>query len=82
MTAARINSSVYLPEASCTLSNLASYFYKYVPNREKSLEYAVETIAIVLPIMDEVPFYTAVFPDGGQCLEALGLVRQRYGSPD
>jgi tetratricopeptide (TPR) repeat protein len=56
MTAARINPSVYLPEASCTLSNLAFYFHTYVPNREKSIEYALDTIAVLLPIVEDVPF--------------------------
>ena len=56
MMAARINPSVYLPEASCTLSNLAFYFCQYVPNREKSIEYSLDTVALVLPIVKEVPF--------------------------
>jgi tetratricopeptide (TPR) repeat protein len=56
MMAARINPSVYLPEASCTLSNLAFCFHTYVPNREKSIEYALDTIAVLLPIVEDVPF--------------------------
>jgi hypothetical protein len=56
MMAASINPSVYLPEASCTLSNLAFYFFQYVPSREKSIEYALDTIALLLPIEEEVPF--------------------------
>lgn len=80
LIAARINPAVYLPEASCTLSNLAYYFYKYVPNREESIEYALETIEIVLPILDEVPFtqqycQTAVRVAKGWGLSAKDLDR-------
>jgi tetratricopeptide (TPR) repeat protein len=56
MNSAKTNPSVYLPEASCTLSNLSFLYIKYVPNREKSIEYALETIAVLLPIYEQVPF--------------------------
>jgi len=73
LIAARINPSVYLPEASCTLSNLAFYFYEYVPNREESLEYALETIEIVLPIMDDVPFTQQYFQTAVSVSKRWGL---------
>ena len=50
---------VYLPEASCTLSNLAYFHFKSVPNREKSIEYALETIRVLVPIYEQVPFTQA-----------------------
>jgi tetratricopeptide (TPR) repeat protein len=53
---ARTNPLVYLPEASCTLSNLAFFYFKAVPNRDKSIEYAVETLRVVLPLYEQVPF--------------------------
>src|SRR5688572_18041458 len=45
-----------IAEASCTLSNLAFYFHTYDPNPEKSIEYALDTIAVLLPIVEDVPF--------------------------
>jgi tetratricopeptide (TPR) repeat protein len=73
LIAARINPSVYLPEASCTLANLAFYFYEYVPNREESLEYALETIEILLPIVDEVPFTQQYFQTAVSVSKRWGL---------
>lgn len=73
LIAARINPAVYLPEASCTLSNLAFYFYKYVPNRQESLEYALETIEILLPIVDEVPFTQQYFQTAVSVSKRWGL---------
>jgi hypothetical protein len=56
MEMAKTNPMVYLPEASCTLSNLAFFYFKSVPNREKSVDYALETIKVLLPIYEQVPF--------------------------
>jgi hypothetical protein len=50
MDLANNNPSVYLPEASCTLANLSFVYFKDAPNREKSIEYALETIIVLLPI--------------------------------
>jgi hypothetical protein len=58
---AKTNPLVYLPEASCTLSNLAFFYLKSVPDRQKSVEYALETIRVLLPLYDQVPFTQGYF---------------------
>lgn len=56
MKAAATNPSVYLPEASCTLSSLAWLYARAIEDREKSIKYALETIKILAPIYLKVPF--------------------------
>lgn len=73
MLAAKTNPSVYLPEASCTLSNLSFYFFKSVPNRAKSIEYALETIIVLLPIYEHVPFTQRYLQTALNVLEGWGF---------
>ncbi|MCU1266979.1 MAG: Tetratricopeptide 1 repeat-containing protein [Acidobacteria bacterium] len=58
---AKTNPMVYLPEASCTLSNLAFLYFKAAPDREKSVDYALETIRVLLPLYEQVPFTQTYF---------------------
>jgi tetratricopeptide (TPR) repeat protein len=58
---AKTNPMVYLPEASCTLSNLAFLYLKAAPDREKSVDYALETIRVLLPLYEQVPFTQTYF---------------------
>jgi tetratricopeptide (TPR) repeat protein len=56
LNSATDNPAVYIPEASCTLSVLASFYLLCVPHRKKSIEYALKTITTLLPIYEEIPF--------------------------
>lgn len=56
MEAAKDNPSVYLPEASCTLANLASLYAHALKDREKSIMYALKTLEVLGPIYMQVPF--------------------------
>jgi tetratricopeptide (TPR) repeat protein len=58
---AKTNPLVYLPEASCTLSNLAFFYLKSVPDRKKSVEYALQTVRVLLPLYEQVPFTQGYF---------------------
>ncbi len=73
MKAAKTNPSVFLPEASCTLSNLSFLHFKFMPNREKSIEYALETIAVTLPIYEQVPFTQGYLQNAMRVLKGWDL---------
>ena len=53
---AEANPDTYLPDVAMTLVNLSIYFRHAVAQREQSLEYVVEAVIILRPIVDRVPF--------------------------
>jgi tetratricopeptide (TPR) repeat protein len=71
---AKTNPLVYLPEASCTLSNLAFFYLKSVPDREKSVDYALETISVLLPLYEQVPFTQSYFLTAMKVLKSWDIV--------
>lgn len=73
---ARANPNVYLPEASCTLSNLAVFYADGLENRDKSIEYALETIRIVFPICKHVPFTQRYLQAAIGVLKRWGLTNE------
>ncbi|HEY0765922.1 MAG TPA: tetratricopeptide repeat protein [Pyrinomonadaceae bacterium] len=70
---AKANPGVYLPEASCTLSNLAFFYFKAVPDKEKSVDYALETIKVILPLYEQVPFTQPYFHTAIKVLTGWGM---------
>lgn len=50
------DSKSYTPNMASTLGNLAEFFFSGKPNREKSINYAVESVRLLLPIVRRVPF--------------------------
>ncbi len=46
----------YAPDLAMTLINLAIFYQESVPEREKSLEYIIEAVMLLLPIVEKVPF--------------------------
>ncbi len=67
------NPAIYLPEASCTLSNLASFYAEALPDREKSIEYAMKTIVMLIPIYESVPFTRRYLQIAMRVLKKWGL---------
>jgi len=59
---AETNPNTFLPDVAQTLINLSIYFQDCVIEREKSLEYVLEALLIVLPIVETVP-YTQRYKD-------------------
>jgi len=53
---AETNPHTYLPDVAMTLINLSIYFQECVIEREKSLEFVMEAMLIVLPIVEKVPY--------------------------
>ncbi|HEX8248129.1 MAG TPA: tetratricopeptide repeat-containing protein, partial [Pyrinomonadaceae bacterium] len=48
--------NVYAPYLANTLKNLAVFYQKSLPQREKSLEYVTEAVILLRPIVEAVPF--------------------------
>ena len=69
---AETNPQSYLPDVASTLINLAIYYLNDVPDREKSIEYALLAVCIIFPIADAVP-YTQKY------LQTALTVLQRWG---
>ncbi|HKQ04141.1 MAG TPA: tetratricopeptide repeat protein [Blastocatellia bacterium] len=72
MKLAEYNPMVYIPEGACTLSNLA-YIYTQVPDKEKSIEYALKTLLVLLPIYEQVPFTQGYMRNALNVLNGWGL---------
>ena len=52
---AEVYPSTYLPDVAETLMNISIYYQDGVPNREMSIENALDAAAIALPICERVP---------------------------
>jgi tetratricopeptide (TPR) repeat protein len=76
---ARTNPMVYLPEASCTLSSLALLYFRSSPDREKSVDYALETIRVLLPLYEQVPFTQAYFHRAVDVLHGWKITNEEIG---
>lgn len=50
------NFQTYFPDLARNLSNLAFFYQDFVPQRDVSIEYAIETIIILSPYVEKVPF--------------------------
>lgn len=48
--------NVYAPDLANTLKNFAIFYQAYLPEREKSLKYIMESVILLLPIVEVVPF--------------------------
>lgn len=53
---AAVNPAAYLPNVAATLINVAIYHLHSAPNRERSINYALEAVLILLPIVENVPY--------------------------
>jgi tetratricopeptide (TPR) repeat protein len=73
MELAETNPMIYLPEASCTLSNLAFVHFRFVPDRDKSIKYALETVRVLLPLYEQVPFTKGYLQTAMNVLAGWGL---------
>lgn len=52
---AKRDSITFLPEVTKVLTFLANYFQESVPQQEKSIEFAIEAITIIIPIAETIP---------------------------
>lgn len=48
--------AAYLPTVAMTLINFATFHWRSLPNRELSIDYALEAVTILLPIVKSVPY--------------------------
>lgn len=53
---AAVNPAAYLPNVAMTLINIAIYHVQSAPDRDRSINYALEALTILLPIIEEVPY--------------------------
>lgn len=70
---AKTNPHTYLPFVAMTLNNLAIYYQQVNIQREKSLEFVMEAILIVLPIVERVPFTQKIKDTAMAILRNWGL---------
>jgi tetratricopeptide (TPR) repeat protein len=73
---AKVNPSTYLPDVATTLINLSLFYLQAVSHREKSISYAVETIKILLPFVEKVPFTQKYFETAMAVLQAWELSKE------
>ncbi|MBX7172034.1 MAG: tetratricopeptide repeat protein [Pyrinomonadaceae bacterium] len=50
------NFQTYFPYLAGNYSNLSTFYQKSIPQKEKSIEYAMRSIKILLPYLEKVPF--------------------------
>ena len=53
---AAVNPAAYLPDVAMTLLNIAIYHLYSVPDRERSVNYAMEVVMILSPIAEALPY--------------------------
>ena len=70
---AAVNPSAYLPDVATTLISLAIYHLYSQPNREVSVNYAIEVMTILSPIVKSVPHTQLNFG------KAIAVLQQGWG---
>ncbi|MFN7929817.1 MAG: tetratricopeptide repeat protein [Blastocatellia bacterium] len=70
---AAVNPSAYWPYVAGTLNNVAIYHQQSAPNRERSINFALEAVMILLPIVDAVPYTQLYLQAAEQVLQGWGL---------
>ncbi|HEX8197002.1 MAG TPA: tetratricopeptide repeat protein [Pyrinomonadaceae bacterium] len=70
---AETNPQSYLPDVAMTSINLAIYYQSDVPDREKSIEYAILTVCIISPIVKAVPYTQRYLQAALKVLQKWGL---------
>jgi hypothetical protein len=70
------NPEAHTPELVSTLLNLSSFYCHYGPDREKSLENAVEGIVLLLPITEKIPYTKQYLELGFAVLKAWGIDKE------
>jgi Tfp pilus assembly protein PilF/regulator of replication initiation timing len=70
---AAVDPAVNLPDVAMTLINIACYYLQFSPNRERSLNYALEAVRILLPIVENAPYTQMYLQNAVGVLQAWGL---------
>ena len=71
---AKINPNTYFSDVAMVLINLAVYFQDNVVQREKSLDFAIEALIILLPYIEKIPFTQEYYNDAWSVLLNWGLI--------
>jgi len=67
------NPRTYLPDVAMTLTNLAIFYIKAMPDKEKSIDMAMKAVEILLPVYEQVPYLENYLKTALQVLEANGV---------
>jgi len=67
------NFQTYFPDLARNISNLSWFYQSKIPNREKSVEYAIEVMTILLPYIESVPFTQEFFAKARNVLRNWNL---------
>jgi hypothetical protein len=70
---AAVNPAAYLPDVAMTLINVAIYHRHSAPNRERSINLALEAVMILLPIVEAVPYTQNYLQTAVKVLQGWGL---------
>ena len=70
---AAVNPSACLPNVAQSLINMSIYYLDFLPERKHSIEYAIEAIMILLPIVDDIPYTQSYLQ------KAVAVLRQGWG---
>ncbi len=65
--------NVYTPDLANTLINLAIFYKQFIINREKSIEYVIEALILLRPIVEVIPFTQSYMQRAIQVLRNWGL---------
>ena len=67
------NPKTYLPDVAMTLTNLAIFYMKAMPDKEKPIGMAMKAVEIFLPVYEQVPYLENYLKTALQVLEANGV---------
>ncbi len=70
---AAVNPAAYLPNVAATLINVAIYHRESAPNRERSINLALEAVMILLPIVEAGPYKQKYLQSAVGVLRSWGL---------
>src|SRR5262249_44765736 len=70
---AAVNPSDYLPDVAMTLMNVAIHHQQSAPDREHSINCAMEAVMILLPIVEAVPYTQKHLQTAVSVLQDWGL---------
>ena len=73
---ATLNPFAYLPHLVNTLANLALYHLQSAPDRDRSVNYAIEAVTILQPMVEAVPYTQEYMQSAMTVLHRWGLSEQ------
>ncbi len=67
----------YIPNLTTNLINLGIYYQKCKYNRDKSIEYSLESLSLLIPIIEKIPYTQKYYMKALQILYGWGLTDEQ-----